>query len=531
MKQFIHRILRFVNQHFRFLWLIGSVFILLFALYISSQISLTTSYNELKDASNDISNNLDRFFEDLFQEVYALPVYGKKVNCNSELYPLLEHITLNNPNISGVILRDKEQSIICSTLPMNDGKLSKTLNARTILGPFTLKLFDQPTYVVKQQIGNLYVDLIVVASVISKQMQTSFGVSSSVALFNSLENKNILRIEQSPDHHSWMTSPNPDSRNTHNFRGLFAVEKLQSINDVSVVVFENSTTVKTRVWLFQIILSVIFSVASLVLYYLFKMVLQKRYSLHGLMKVAVKKKEFFPVYQPLFNQELARFTGVEVLLRWKDEENNIIMPDVFISEAEITGLIIPITLQIIDIALKDSKPLLKNYPNFHIAFNVSALHFTDPYFFSHFYKLIEKYSISSSQILLEITERDLLDKNDSVFKDKMLELRQKGFSLAVDDYGTGHASISYLQHFPFNYLKIDKLFIQAIGTKAITESLNDAIIQMAKGLGLIIIAEGVETAEQVDFLTERSVGLLQGWFYSKALSIQELAILLKGEIE
>ena len=83
----------------------------------------------------------------------------------------------------------------------------------------------------------------------------------------------------------------------------------------------------------------------------------------------------------------------------------------------------------------------------------------------------------------------------------MRELRQLGFSLAVDDYGTGHASISYLHDFPFNYLKIDKLFIQAIGTKAITESLNDVIIDMAKRLNLIIIAEGVETEEQVNYLS------------------------------
>lgn len=111
----------------------------------------------------------------------------------------------------------------------------------------------------------------------------------------------------------------------------------------------------------------------------------------------------------------------------------------------------------------------------------------------------------------------------------MQELRQAGFSLAVDDYGTGHASISYLQHFPFNYLKIDKLFVQAIGSNDIIESLNDAIIQMAKGLNLVTIAEGVETKDQANYLANNGVRLQQGWYYSKGLSIAELTALLKGE--
>ncbi len=175
--------------------------------------------------------------------------------------------------------------------------------------------------------------------------------------------------------------------------------------------------------------------------------------------------------------------------------------------------------------------ILKKYPYFHLGFNLSALHFTDSSFFSGFNKLKEQYSISPNQIIFEITERDLLDKNDLIFIGKMQELRTEGYSLAVDDYGTGHASISYLHNFPFNYLKIDKLFIQAIGTKAITESLNDAIIQMAKDLNLIIIAEGVETEEQVKYLCENGVRYLQGWYFHKALSAPELSNLLGGEKE
>lgn len=255
----------------------------------------------------------------------------------------------------------------------------------------------------------------------------------------------------------------------------------------------------------------------------------KRYSLQGAIKLAIKNEEFYPVYQPLFDCDKEQFSGAEVLLRWENEDSQIIMPDFFIVEAEATGLIVPITLQIIEIAFKEFKSLLEERSYFHLAFNISALHFTDSVFFNHFHKLIEKYNISPHQIIFEITERELLDKNDTIFISKMQELRQTGFSLAVDDYGTGHASISYLQHFPFNYLKIDKLFVQAIGSNDIIESLNDAIIQMAKGLNLVTIAEGVETKDQANYLANNGVRLQQGWYYSKGLSITELTALLKGE--
>lgn len=95
---------------------------------------------------------------------------------------------------------------------------------------------------------------------------------------------------------------------------------------------------------------------------------------------------------------------------------------------------------------------------------------------------MQHYSISPGQILLEITERYLLDMNNKIYINRMHELRKTGYSLAIDDYGTGHSSISYLQYYPFNYLKIDKLFVHAIGTKAIAETLNDAIIHLAKKL-------------------------------------------------
>ena len=198
------------------------------------------------------------------------------------------------------------------------------------------------------------------------------------------------------------------------------------------------------------------------------------------------------------------------------------MPDLFIEEAENSQLIIPITLQLIDKAFFECEAYLHENNDFYFSFNFSAMHFKNADFLKDFHRLCLKHQISSHQIMIELTERQLLNQDDMDLVKCLKELRQGGFRIAIDDFGTGHASISYLQNFPFNYLKIDQSFIQAIGTGAITETLNEAIIHLAKQLQLNIIAEGVETSLQVDYLKSHQVQLMQGWYFSHPLTAEKL---------
>ncbi|WP_173237175.1 EAL domain-containing protein [Legionella antarctica] len=518
-----------IFKRFTIYWILITIILLLIGLYINWQMSLNRSYRDLSKAALKLSNNVDKVFEDLFQDVYTLPVPEKNFsNCKTGLTPHLKHISLNDPKIAGLIIRNSK-NLICSTLDDIQGLNLSNSRRRSISGPFDLKVFDQPVYLIQQRMGSYNIIILTLASTIKNVISSSDHSLSRIELYNSYERKTILRVESNQDRSRWVLSNHLGSLSPTTYKTMFAFNKLYSIPGVSVVVFENENTALRYLVYSEILASLIIIMASYLFYLMMKNILAKRYSLLGAMKSAIKNNEFYPEYQPLFDREKGRYTGAEILLRWQDKQNQIIMPDLFIEEAESNGLIVPITLQIIEIAFNQTRNILNSYPYFHLAFNISALHFTDITFFNKFNSLVREYAISPTQIILEITERDLLDKNNNIFFLKMQELRQAGFSLAVDDYGTGHASISYLNNFPFNYLKIDKLFIQAIGTKAITESLNDAIISMAKRLSLAIIAEGVETGEQVNYLSENGVRFFQGWYFSKALSIEKLINLLQGE--
>jgi len=523
----LYRLMHFIYKHLKVIWSIVTLLALIAALHFNLAMSNNRCYKEVLDITKDLSKQVDGFIEDLFQEVYTLPLYGKNIHhCAQELYTNLERIILNNPKISGLIVTDKEHRTVCSTIQSNNLDTNLTRHSRTLLGPFTLALFDQPVYLVRQKIGPYYIDILLVSSVLKTVLETSNTLSSAVVLYDKYTKKDIIKIEHSDDHNGWIISLNTTRNDSDGL--MFVSDKLQSINGVILKVFENKSTVHYHLWLSQFAVLFATLLLSLLLYALISHNISKHYSLKRAIKLALRDKQFFPEYQPVFDRHQNNFCGIEILLRWEDHDGNIIMPDSFIEEAETSGLIVPITLQIIETAFQEFKPILTQYPSFHLALNLSVIHFKNPSFFDSFNDLMQIHKVQPQQILFEITERDLLDKNDLLFLNKMNELRSLGYSLAIDDYGTGHASIAYLQSFPFNYLKIDKLFIHAIGTKAITESLNDAIIQMAKGLNLIIIAEGVETKEQVDYLAKNEVRYLQGWYFSKAVSIDKIMELIQG---
>lgn len=505
-----------------------TIFSFLFFSYINWYNNAIQSSILASKVANRLTNEINKFINSIFSDISKLLLDQKKHTISKEnITASLQHININHPRVSGIAILDPTHQIIYSTLPHNKSFLLNINPNHVFIGPITSAWFIHPIYVVQRKIDHYQAEVIIMSPILENILNSPEYSSYSIALHDENRNKNIITMGKT-EKLSWFNNKLLEIRSLLFLQEVVST-KLNSIDGISLTVIENRQNIINNFWYKEILLAIDSLVLSIFLYFVIKKMLNKYYSLHGAIKKAVKKEQFYPVYQPLFDAKQNIYSGAEVLLRWKYYQDTIIMPDLFIQEAEDTGLIIPITLQIVETAFNETKELLHSFSSFHLAFNLCAYHFTDSLFFEQFYKLVDQHSISPKQILLEITERYLLDVNDKSFIKRMLELREAGYSLAIDDYGTGHSSISYLQYYPFNFLKIDKIFIQAIGTKAITETLNDAIIHLAKKINLTIIAEGVETKEQVNYLLENEVYFLQGWHFSKALSIDQLTNLLKGE--
>lgn len=253
---------------------------------------------------------------------------------------------------------------------------------------------------------------------------------------------------------------------------------------------------------------------------------RKNISLPDEIEKAMQEKEFYVNYQPVFDANTGACTGAEALLRWKRPDGRSISPDVFITAAENDGKIVQLTQHLFELIKKDV--ISWSVPKgFYLGVNISPLHIT----FDSFTKdvLLFKQSLAQQGLktILEITERSAISDNDKT-KNILEYLRKKGMVIAIDDFGTGYCSLSYLEAFPVDYLKIDKSFIDTIETSKAGTPILDMIINLAKQIGLEIVAEGVETEYQFKYLKYSGVSFLQGYYFSPPIDSRALMLLMEA---
>ncbi|MCC2973802.1 EAL domain-containing protein [Massilia sp. IC2-476] len=237
-------------------------------------------------------------------------------------------------------------------------------------------------------------------------------------------------------------------------------------------------------------------------------------------KTALRRRELFLEYQPVVDLHSGAWIGVEALVRWRRPTGEIVMPDLFIPIAEQNGLIVRLTRQVLDRVCRDTGFYLEMHPGFHIGINVSPADFHSPGFVEKLHDTLRRMGARPASLILEVTERGLLDP--VVARETSGVLRRHGFALAIDDFGTGYSSLSYLESLELDYLKIDRGFIEAIGTGAPTSQVVGHIIRMAKDLGLRMIAEGVESQAQADFLRKQGVQYAQGWLFGRPMAFPDI---------
>jgi len=251
-------------------------------------------------------------------------------------------------------------------------------------------------------------------------------------------------------------------------------------------------------------------------------VVMKRVEIDNKLRHALEGSDFYLKYQALMDSKTQVIVGAEALIRWDDDELGEISPDEFVPLAEESGLIVEIGEWVLDTALAS----LKNWrektdqKDFYMAINLSSRQFRGKDIVKNISDALKKYDLPGACLELEITERLLMKDVPHVIH-LLNQFKEMGIRLSIDDFGTGYSSLSYLKRFPFDVLKIDKSFISGIGDNPDDAALCEAIIAMAHSLGLSIIGEGVETGAQFEFLDQRGVETIQGYYISEPMIDEE----------
>ncbi|UAA39007.1 EAL domain-containing protein [Paraneptunicella aestuarii] len=253
----------------------------------------------------------------------------------------------------------------------------------------------------------------------------------------------------------------------------------------------------------------------------------EKLSLESSLRRALEREEFFLNYQPQYKGKDRKIYGAEALIRWHSNQFSSVSPAHFIPLLEETGMIIPVSEWVLKTACQQAKQWqdMSNHENFRVAINLSICQFKRPGLVKLLENVLSETGVKPDNIELEVTE-GLLIENIAQTKSVLHELHELGVHLAIDDFGTGYSSMNYLRRLPFDHLKIDKSFIQDITLNEDGAAITNAIISLAHSLGMKVIAEGVETNEQLDYLVTRNCDIVQGFLLSKPIESNEINKLL-----
>lgn len=238
------------------------------------------------------------------------------------------------------------------------------------------------------------------------------------------------------------------------------------------------------------------------------------------LRKAIEREEFELYFQPQIDILRGdKLIGMEALIRWHHPQEGFIRPDIFIKVAEACGLIVDIDRWVLRQACLHGAKWVNSYTEpFKLSVNISAVHFRQPDFIDGVQKILQETQIPTSFLGLEITEGVLM-KELHVAKAHLTQLKALGIEVAIDDFGTGYSSLAYLRHFNVNSLKIDRSFLIDIATNKADQAIVSSIIELARNLKLTVVAEGVETLEQLEQVFSRGCYIIQGYYFAKPMAV------------
>ncbi|BBP55190.1 MULTISPECIES: putative bifunctional diguanylate cyclase/phosphodiesterase [Pseudomonas] len=241
------------------------------------------------------------------------------------------------------------------------------------------------------------------------------------------------------------------------------------------------------------------------------------------LRLGLQRKEFVLHYQPKLDLKSGKVVGVEALVRWDRPDHGLVYPSDFIPVAEDSGLIVPLSQWVLQEACQQAcRWQAQGMRPLYLSVNISAIDFRQRGFVEGIARTLKETGLAPTQLELEITESVLMQNVDTTVA-ILKAIKQLGIRLAIDDFGTGYSSLSYLQKFPVDVLKIDQSFVGDLSIDSNDAKLVSTIISLGKSLNLHIIAEGVETLEQLEFLKKHQCEEVQGYYFSKAVEPQAFA--------
>jgi len=257
----------------------------------------------------------------------------------------------------------------------------------------------------------------------------------------------------------------------------------------------------------------------------------QKFNIESQLRRAIERDELFLNFQPQVDMKRRKLQGAEVLLRWDNEQYGLISPADFIPVAEASGLIESIGDWVLDrVCLQIHHwQQITGVPCI-VSVNVSRKQLVRPDFVKRLAETLERHTVDGKQIEIEVTESAIASSEKIAIKN-LNGIRELGCMIAIDDFGTGYSSLSSLQKFPLDRLKIDRSFVKGLGRDANADAIIAAIIALSKTLGLGVIAEGVETQEQVKILLKKGCREAQGYYYSKPLLASEFREYIRKTIK
>lgn len=488
---------------------------ILFSVHLARQQSLDGEMTRLRGYARDVLRRSDTTAEQQLQATLTLQK-AHLPPCSPQEVDLMRRIAITSDYLQAVGRVSGDQ-LICSSLgagpPIPLGPVSFFARAGTGIRTGVRLPFagNQPLLV--GQSGTF-------ASLISVSLPIDVATEDpdvSIALFSASTGR--LITASGPVRPAWLAAIRNSSQ-AELTDGDFIVAVVRSSHaDLAALAAAPRSAVDRRVRAFALYFVPIGILCGLALAAAVFYLSRSRLSMPGLLRAAARRHEFFVEYQPIVDLASRRCVAAEALVRWR-RRREVIRAESFIQVAEETGIVTLITEHVLAHVAADLPALLRSDPGFRVGINLSAPDLESPATQTRLQRLLRTSGAAPANIVVEVTERGFLDGTPA--RDIVRSICDQGFDVAIDDFGTGYSSLSRLATLRLDFLKIDKSFIDPIGTDSVTSQVVLHIIEMAHSLGLEIIAEGVETEEQARFLQERGVRLAQGWLFARAMPLSAL---------